>query len=263
MRLQIHGVNQVDPGDGDARAAPTGRRLPRRLLLDDQPRDPRPARREWLPVRAAGDGLRPRRRGADGRPRPHRAGERRAGRRRASSAARTACGSCCRRPRRAARRTIRVHGSAVSSEKPQALLVRQIAERMREVKADGQQDPLGRRAGRRPHRRRPGDGPRWCDAGYVDVLFAGNALATHDIESSLFGTSLGVDLAKGSGVPHGHEHHIRAINTDPRGRLHRRGGGARRADRRRDARDGAGGQAVRAGRARSATTARCPTSTPT
>ena len=79
----------------------------------------------------------------------------------------------------------------------------------------------------------------WCEAGYVDVLFAGNALATHDIESSLFGTSLGVDLAKGSGVPHGHEHHIRAINTDPRGRLDRRGGGVRRPDRRRDARDGA------------------------
>ena len=37
-------------------------------------------------------------------------------------------------------------------------------------------------------------------AGYVDVLFAGNALATHDIEAALFGTSLGVDLAKGSGV---------------------------------------------------------------
>src|SRR4051794_25386758 len=54
---------------------------------------------------------------------------------------------------------------------------------------------------------------RLVEAGYVDVLFAGNALATHDIESSLFGTSLGVDLAKGSGVPHGHEHHIRAINT--------------------------------------------------
>ena len=50
------------------------------------------------------------------------------------------------------------------------------------------------------------------EAGYVDVLFAGNALATHDIEASLFGTSLGVDLAKGSGVQHGHEHHIRAIN---------------------------------------------------
>ncbi|HEY0358502.1 MAG TPA: hypothetical protein VGD11_07955, partial [Mycobacteriales bacterium] len=50
------------------------------------------------------------------------------------------------------------------------------------------------------------------EAGYVDVLFAGNALATHDIEAALFGTSLGVDLTKGSGVPHGHEHHIRAIN---------------------------------------------------
>jgi len=51
------------------------------------------------------------------------------------------------------------------------------------------------------------------NAGYVDVLFAGNALATHDIEASLYGTSLGVDLSKGKGVEHGHEHHIRAINT--------------------------------------------------
>jgi lysine-ketoglutarate reductase/saccharopine dehydrogenase-like protein (TIGR00300 family) len=50
------------------------------------------------------------------------------------------------------------------------------------------------------------------EAGYVDVLFAGNALATHDIEASLFGTSLGVDLQQGHGVEHGHEHHIRAIN---------------------------------------------------
>ena len=50
------------------------------------------------------------------------------------------------------------------------------------------------------------------EAGYVDVLFAGNALATHDIEAALYGTSLGVDLAQGHGVEHGHEHHIRAIN---------------------------------------------------
>ena len=67
---------------------------------------------------------------------------------------------------------------------------------------------------------------RWCalvEAGYVDVLFAGNALATHDIESALYGTSLGVDLAHGKGVEHGHEHHIRAINTDPPRRLDRRG----------------------------------------
>ena len=64
------------------------------------------------------------------------------------------------------------------------------------------------------------------EAGFVDVLFAGNALATHDIESALYGTSLGVDLAQGRGVEHGHEHHIRAHQHDPQGRLDR---GRRRA----------------------------------
>lgn len=102
--------------------------------------------------------------------------------------------------------------SSVSSEKPQALLVRQIAQRMRDVKTDG---------GRilwvgGPGVVHTGAAPALVAlvrAGYVDVLFAGNALATHDIESSLYGTSLGVDLAQGKGVEHGHEHHIRAINT--------------------------------------------------
>jgi lysine-ketoglutarate reductase/saccharopine dehydrogenase-like protein (TIGR00300 family) len=101
--------------------------------------------------------------------------------------------------------------SVVSSEKPQFLQVRHIAAQMREVKA----------AGRKilwvggPAVVHTGAAPAFCaliKAGFVDVLFAGNALATHDIESSLFGTSLGVDLSKGSGVDHGHEHHIRAIN---------------------------------------------------
>ena len=62
------------------------------------------------------------------------------------------------------------------------------------------------------------------EAGYVDVLFAGNALATHDIEASLFGTSLGVDLKQGRGVEHGHEHHIRAINQIRKAGLDRRRG---------------------------------------
>ncbi len=101
--------------------------------------------------------------------------------------------------------------SAISSEKPQALLVRQIAEQMRAVKAAGQRilwvgGPAIVHTGAAPAM------VKLVDAGFVDVLFAGNALATHDIESALFGTSLGVDLSKGSGVPHGHEHHIRAIN---------------------------------------------------
>ncbi len=101
--------------------------------------------------------------------------------------------------------------SEVSSEKPQALLVRQIAEEMRATKAAGQRilwvaGPAVVHTGAAPAM------VALVEAGYVDVLFGGNAIATHDIESSLYGTSLGVDLTKGRGVEHGHEHHIRAIN---------------------------------------------------
>jgi len=49
--------------------------------------------------------------------------------------------------------------------------------------------------------------------GYVDVVLAGNALAAHDAELALFGTSLGVDLETGTPVPGGHRHHMRAINA--------------------------------------------------
>ena len=49
--------------------------------------------------------------------------------------------------------------------------------------------------------------------GWVDVLLAGNALAVHDAELALFGTSLGVDLEAGMPVPGGHRHHMRAINA--------------------------------------------------
>ncbi len=48
--------------------------------------------------------------------------------------------------------------------------------------------------------------------GYIDVLFAGNALATHDIEANLFGTSLGMNVKTGTLVTGGHKHHIRAIS---------------------------------------------------
>jgi lysine-ketoglutarate reductase/saccharopine dehydrogenase-like protein (TIGR00300 family) len=49
--------------------------------------------------------------------------------------------------------------------------------------------------------------------GYVNLLLAGNALAVHDVEHSLFGTSLGVDLETGKAIHGGHRHHMRAINT--------------------------------------------------
>jgi lysine-ketoglutarate reductase/saccharopine dehydrogenase-like protein (TIGR00300 family) len=102
--------------------------------------------------------------------------------------------------------------SEVSSEKPQAVLVRQVADGMREAKAAGKKvlwvgGPGVVHTGAAPAM------VALVEAGYVDVLFAGNALATHDIESALYGTSLGIDLARGQGVEHGHEHHIRAINT--------------------------------------------------
>jgi arginine dihydrolase len=56
----------------------------------------------------------------------------------------------------------------------------------------------------------------FCDIirrGYVDVLLSGNALAVHDIEFALSGTSLGIDLTSGHPVEHGHRNHMRAINT--------------------------------------------------
>jgi lysine-ketoglutarate reductase/saccharopine dehydrogenase-like protein (TIGR00300 family) len=49
--------------------------------------------------------------------------------------------------------------------------------------------------------------------GYVDLLLSGNALAVHDIELALSGTSLGIDLSSGHPVEHGHRNHMRAINT--------------------------------------------------
>ena len=59
--------------------------------------------------------------------------------------------------------------------------------------------------------------------GYIHVLFAGNALATHDIEQAMFGTSLGVYLDREGLAEAGHEHHLRAINRI------RRAGGIRQA----------------------------------
>lgn len=48
--------------------------------------------------------------------------------------------------------------------------------------------------------------------GYVQALLTGNALPVHDIETNLYGTSLGVDLKRGVGVQGGHQHHLKAIN---------------------------------------------------
>ena len=50
------------------------------------------------------------------------------------------------------------------------------------------------------------------EAGYCHALMAGNALATHDLEASQFGTGLGQDIYNQQLVPLGHYHHLDIIN---------------------------------------------------
>jgi lysine-ketoglutarate reductase/saccharopine dehydrogenase-like protein (TIGR00300 family) len=54
---------------------------------------------------------------------------------------------------------------------------------------------------------------RLVRAGWLSALLGGNAIAVHDVELALFGTSLGVDLARGGPVEGGHRNHMRAINA--------------------------------------------------
>lgn len=50
------------------------------------------------------------------------------------------------------------------------------------------------------------------EAGYVDVLLAGNALATHDLEGAYIGTALGQDIYTQQSMPNGHYNHLDTIN---------------------------------------------------
>ncbi|MFO1011205.1 MAG: TIGR00300 family protein [Planctomycetota bacterium] len=102
--------------------------------------------------------------------------------------------------------------SAVSSEKPKKLAIHDIARQMKEVHARGGKILVV--AG--PAIIHGGAGPylgALIRAGYVDVLFGGNAIATHDVESALYGTSLGVNLGSGLPVEGGHKHHMKALNV--------------------------------------------------
>ena len=103
-------------------------------------------------------------------------------------------------------------GSAVSSEKPKGQLIQRLAKEMRAIRRARQKILVV--AG--PALIHTGSGPyleKLIRGGFVDVLFGGNGLATHDIESALMGTSLGVRLDRGEPVKDGHDHHMRAINA--------------------------------------------------
>ena len=85
----------------------------------------------------------------------------------------------------------------ISSERRVEVGVARIAAMMRDVKAAGGR--IAFVAG--PVVVHTGGGAYFCElirGGYVDVLLAGNALAVHDVEQALFGTSLGVDLESGT-----------------------------------------------------------------
>ncbi|HEX2910835.1 MAG TPA: TIGR00300 family protein [Chloroflexia bacterium] len=103
-------------------------------------------------------------------------------------------------------------GSSVSTERPKELAIAGLVEEMREAKRKGRKILL---VGG-PAIAHTGAGKylsRIIEMGYVNILFAGNALATHDIETAMYGTSLGVSMASGLNEEEGHQHHIRAINT--------------------------------------------------
>jgi lysine-ketoglutarate reductase/saccharopine dehydrogenase-like protein (TIGR00300 family) len=102
--------------------------------------------------------------------------------------------------------------SEVSAERPKELTVAAVARGMAETHARGRRilfvgGPAIIHTGAGPYLE------QLIAEGWIDVLFAGNALATHDIESALLGTSLGVQLRTGMPTASGHNHHLRAINT--------------------------------------------------
>ena len=115
----------------------------------------------------------------------------------------------------------------VSSERPHHAMIADVARRMWLIRDHRQKTRASGWAGGDPG---PGDkvlfvgGPAiihaggrealsWLiESGFIHVLFCGNALAAHDMEASLFGTSLGYGLRAGCALPHGHEHHLRTIN---------------------------------------------------
>ncbi|MCL5965653.1 MAG: TIGR00300 family protein [Deltaproteobacteria bacterium] len=102
--------------------------------------------------------------------------------------------------------------STVSPEKSKEIIIEEITREMRRIKEEEGGRILWVLGPALVH---TGARDSFCtivEAGFVDAVFAGNGLAAHDIEVSLYGTSLGVSLRAGGILPRGHEHHLRAIN---------------------------------------------------
>ncbi|BAZ67035.1 MAG: TIGR00300 family protein [Pelatocladus maniniholoensis HA4357-MV3] len=102
--------------------------------------------------------------------------------------------------------------AGVSSERRVELVVEQVAWELRKIRDAGGKvavtaGPVVIHTGGGEHL------SRLIREGYVQALLGGNAIAVHDIEQSIMGTSLGVDMKRGVAVRGGHRHHLKIINT--------------------------------------------------
>jgi lysine-ketoglutarate reductase/saccharopine dehydrogenase-like protein (TIGR00300 family) len=101
--------------------------------------------------------------------------------------------------------------SEVSSEKPKALLIAEVASRVRGCRERGGRI-LAVCGPAVVHTGASADLARLVHEGWIDVLFAGNGFATHDLESNVLGTSLGVSVEEGLPMEGGHSNHLRVVN---------------------------------------------------
>lgn len=104
----------------------------------------------------------------------------------------------------------RFMGESASSERPAHAAARDVARMIVEAKGRGERvfvvaGPAVIHSGGREAL------AELVRRGLVDVLIAGNGFAVHDIEASLYGTSLGMSLSDGRYVDH--SHHMWAINV--------------------------------------------------
>jgi lysine-ketoglutarate reductase/saccharopine dehydrogenase-like protein (TIGR00300 family) len=101
--------------------------------------------------------------------------------------------------------------TSISLEKPKSGVIREMATELKRAEVGGKilvvAGPAVVHTGAVPHL------VKLIEWGYVDLLFGGNALALHDIENALFGTSVGINLERGSLAERGPENQMRAINT--------------------------------------------------
>lgn len=103
-------------------------------------------------------------------------------------------------------------GSGVSSERKVELVVEQVGWELRRLRDQGGKvavvaGPVVIHTGGGDHL------AHLIREGYVQALLGGNAIAVHDIEQAMMGTSLGVDMKRGQAVRGGHRHHLKVINA--------------------------------------------------